>query len=78
MQSVRSLKATLTCFLTTYLVIELVCVIRSRLLHLIAYPDCLRFFLQAVEKKFPGDREKLERMSLIEGEFYATGDRTGS
>ena len=26
-----------------------------------------RVFLQQVEKKFPGDREKLARMSLIEG-----------
>ena len=26
-----------------------------------------RVFLQAVEKKFPGDKEKLARMSLIEG-----------
>ena len=25
-----------------------------------------RFFMQAVEKKFPGDRERLARMSLIE------------
>ncbi|PIL26155.1 hypothetical protein GSI_11910 [Ganoderma sinense ZZ0214-1] len=29
----------------------------------------LRFFLQAVEKKFPGDKEKLARMSLIEEGF---------
>ncbi|PCH42943.1 glycosyltransferase family 35 protein [Wolfiporia cocos MD-104 SS10] len=29
----------------------------------------LLFFLQAVEKKFPGDREKLARMSLIEEGF---------
>uniref|UniRef100_A0A5K1K306 Alpha-1,4 glucan phosphorylase n=1 Tax=Ganoderma boninense TaxID=34458 RepID=A0A5K1K306_9APHY len=28
-----------------------------------------RFFLQAVEKKFPGDKEKLARMSLIEEGF---------
>ncbi|KAJ8075811.1 Non-essential glycogen phosphorylase [Marasmius tenuissimus] len=28
-----------------------------------------RFFLQAVEKKFPGDRERLGRMSLIEEGF---------
>lgn len=26
----------------------------------------------AVEKKFPGDRERLARMSLIEGEFTTT------
>lgn len=25
----------------------------------------------AVEQKFPGDREKLSRMSLIEGSYYA-------
>lgn len=28
-----------------------------------------RTFLQAVEKKFPGDRERLARMSLIEEGF---------
>ena len=28
-----------------------------------------RFFLQAVEKKFPDDRERLARMSLIEEGF---------
>lgn len=29
------------------------------------------YFLQAVEKKFPGDRDRLARMSLIEG-IYST------
>ena len=33
---------------------------------LTAFPCCI---LLAVEKKFPGDREKLARMSLIEGEL---------
>ena len=27
------------------------------------------YFLQAVEKKFPGDKDRLARMSLIEGAF---------
>jgi glycogen phosphorylase len=29
--------------------------------------DINLFFLQTVEKKHPGDREKLAKMSLIEG-----------
>ncbi|KAI1795462.1 glycogen phosphorylase [Ganoderma leucocontextum] len=37
--------------------------------HLQIIYDINLFFLQAVEKKFPGDKEKLARMSLIEEGF---------
>ena len=35
----------------------------------LTWPLPHRVFLQAVEKKFPGDKERLARMSLIEGAY---------
>lgn len=38
--------------------------------HMQIIYDINLYFLQAVEKKFPGDRERLERMSLIQGQHW--------